>query len=119
MNLKDRAKKFGNLLPFMEGREKGEQSKLVDEGVVTIEDYGFLNGKDDNGDDSEYVCYTIREDKENFYFGSSVLTNNIKELDEEGFGSAIRKEGLPMKLSNRKSRSTNRNYVAVEFHPTV
>jgi len=40
-SLKDRAKEFSTLLPFMEGKEKGEMERLHGT-IVTIDNYGFL-----------------------------------------------------------------------------
>ena len=112
LSLKERAKQFSNLLPFMEGREKGELDKLIDK-TVTIRDYGFLN--DEHGE--EYVCFICDEDKENFYFGGSVLTQNIKQLDAEGYAQEIAQEGLPTKFGKRQSK-TGRKYTSIEFFPS-
>jgi hypothetical protein len=111
-SLKDRAKEFDKSLPFMEGREKGKTEHIVD-ATLTITDYGFLT--DDDGKD--YVCFIVKEKPQHFYFGGQVLTNNIKELDEDGFGDEIRKEGLPARFTERVSKRSKKTYTAVEFYP--
>jgi hypothetical protein len=113
-SLKDRAKEFSILLPFMEGREKGELDRIINT-PVTINDYGFLHDNS-KGDDKEYVCFTIKEDPQNFYFGGQVLTENMKELEEDGYKDAILEEGLPVLLSKRKSKN-KKEYTTVTFYP--
>ena len=110
-SLKDRAKEFGSQLPFMDGRNKGDSGDLV--GMVsTIRDYGFLNGDDNH----EYVVFIVDEDQKSFFFGGSVLTDQMRKLDDEDYGDEIRRDGLPMLLSEKKSRN-NRKYINVEFYP--
>lgn len=110
-SLKTRAKEFSIIIPFMEGREKGKASSLIGQ-PITIIDYGML--KDEK--DELYVCYIIKEDKENFYFGGAVLTENIMVLDAEGYGDTIREQGLPALLTTKTSKN-NRDYTAVTFFP--
>lgn len=110
MNLRERAKQLGNTLPLMENREKAELSNIVDK-VVTIRDYGFM--KDEN--DKEYVAFIVDEDETSFYFGGQVLTDNIKELEDDGYGEEIKK-GLPVRLGKKMSKA-KREYTTVEFYP--
>ena len=114
-NLKDRAKEFSILLPFMEGKDKGDLNRIVDT-TVTIVEYGFLNSTSDDGSDKDYICFVVKEDPQHFYFGGQVLTENMRDLDEEGFGDAIRKEGLPVQFSKKKSKN-KREYTTVTFYP--
>lgn len=110
-SLKERAKEFSVQLPFMEGREKGDAKNLL--GLIsTIADYGFLKG-DDNRD---YAVFITKENSKEFYFGGTVLTDQLQQLESEGYHDAIVEEGLPFLMTEKKSKN-NRSYVAVEFYP--
>ena len=110
-NLKDRAREFTVQLPFMDGREKGDTKELVGQ-VTTICDYGFLNGEDDR----EYVVFIVSERSDKFYFGGTVLTDQMQQLEAEGYHDDILAEGLPMLMTEKKSKN-KRTYVNVEFYP--
>ena len=110
-SLKDRAKEFSIQLPFMDGREKGDGKELVGT-VNTIIDYGFLKGDDDR----EYAVFIVKERAKTFYFGGTVLTDQLMQLEAEGYHDAIVEEGLPMLMTEKKSKN-NRSYVNVEFYP--
>ena len=110
-SLKDRAKEFSVQLPFMEGREKGDSKDLIGQ-VSTIVDYGFLKG--DTGHD--YVVFIVKERKDKFYFGGQVLTDQMGQLEAEGYHETIVDEGLPMLMTEKKSKN-NRSYANVEFYP--
>ena len=111
-SLKDRAKEFDARLPFMEGCDKGETRELLGQ-ITTITEYGFL--PNDAGE--PYVVFTTKERTKKFYFGGAVLTARMVELDAEGYGDEIRKDGLPMLMTETKSKKTNRTYTNVEFYP--
>ena len=113
--LQERAKQFSILLPFMEGKEKGDIDRLQDT-PVTIIDFGFLKDTDDKGNDKDYVCFIVKEDPQHFFFGGQVLTENMHELEAEGYGDDIRKEGLPVEFSKKKSKN-KREYTTVTFYP--
>ena len=110
-SLRDRAKEFSVQLPFMDGREKGDTKELVGQ-ISTIADFGFLRG-DDNHD---YAVFIVRERSKSFYFGGTVLTDQLQQLEAEGYHDDIIAEGLPMLLTEKKSKN-NRSYVNVEFYP--
>lgn len=110
-SLRDRAKEFSVQLPFMEGREKGDAKELIGQ-VCTIADYGFLKGDDNR----EYAVFITRERSKSFYFGGTVLTDQLAQLEAEGYHDAIVDEGLPMLMTEKKSKN-NRSYVNVEFYP--
>lgn len=110
-SLRDRAKEFSVQLPFMDGREKGDSKELIGQ-VCTIADYGFLKGDDDR----EYAVFITRERAKTFYFGGTVLTDQLAQLEAEGYHDAIIDEGLPMLMTEKKSKN-NRSYVSVEFYP--
>lgn len=111
-SLRERAKSFDVQLPFMEGRDKGETKELLGQ-VSTICDYGFI--PNDAGE--SYVVFITKERSNRFYFGGSVLTARMLELEQEGYHDAIITEGLPVLLTEEKSRKSNRIYTNVKFYP--
>lgn len=111
-SLRDRAKEFDARLPLMDGREKGDTAELMGQ-VSTMDEYGFLP----NEAGEMYVVFTVRERPSRFYFGGSVLTSRMIELDQDGYREAIQSEGLPLLLTQTKSRKTGRSYVNVTFYP--
>lgn len=110
-SLKLRAKEFEVLLPFMEDKEKGDFKSLKGE-AITINEYGFLKDAKTN---EEYVCFTIIEHDE-FYFGGKVLTENMREFEDEGYHDLIVKEKLPV-LFDEKMSKNKRTYTTVKFYP--
>lgn len=111
-SLRERAKEFDIQLPLMEGREKGETNELIAT-VCTITDYGFL--PNDAGE--AYAVFTVKEIPDKFFFGGSVLTARLTELEVDGYHDVIVEEGLPVLMTNAKSKKNNRAYVNVEFYP--
>ena len=110
-SLKDRAKEFTVMLPFMDGREKADAKELLGQ-VSTISDYGFLKGEDDR----EYVAFIVKERSGKFYFGGTVLTDQMQQLEAEGYHDEIVADGLPMLMEEKKSKN-NRTYTNVVFYP--
>ena len=110
-SLKDRAKDFSVQLPFMEGREKGDVKELIGQ-VSTIVDYGFLTGDEQK----DYVVFIVAERSKHFFFGGTVLTDQMQQLEAEGYRDDIISEGLPMLMTEKKSKN-KRSYVNVEFYP--
>lgn len=112
MSLRDEAKKMnsGKGISFMEGRERGSIDELLGK-TVTIRDYAFLEGQD-----GEYAVFIIDEDKDSFFFGGSVLTENLKNLSAEA-KIECQNEGLPTLMEKRQSKKTKRTYTSVEFFP--
>lgn len=111
-SLKERAKAFDVQLPFMEGRDKGDTNELIGQ-VSTITDYGFI--PNDAGE--AYVVFITKERANKFYFGGSVLTARMLDLENEGYHDAIVAEGLPVLFTVEKSKKSNRNYTNVKFYP--
>ena len=110
-SLKERAKEFSVRLPFMEGRDKGDTKELVGT-VNTITDFGFL--PNENGE--VYAVFIVKERAGKFYFGGTVLTDQLGQLESEGYHDIIVDEGLPMLMAEKKSKN-NRSYINVEFYP--
>lgn len=111
-SLRDRAKEFDVQLPFMDGREKGDAGELIGT-VNTIIDYGFL--PNDAGE--SYVAFIVKERPKKFYFGGSVLTARMLDLEAEGYHDAIVEEGLPVLMTEAKAKKSNRTYTNVKFYP--
>ncbi len=111
-SLRDRAKEFDIQLPLMEGRDKGETAELIAT-VCTITDYGFLP----NEAGEPYAVFTVKEIPNKFFFGGSVLTARLTELEADGYHDVITEEGLPVLMTNEKSKKNNRAYVNVKFYP--
>lgn len=111
-SLKERAKEFDVQLPFMEGRDKGETKELLGQ-VSTITEYGFLP----NESGEPYACFIVKERPNKFYFGGSVLTARLADLDAEGYHEAVVEEGLPVLMVEAKAKKSNRTYTDVKFYP--
>lgn len=102
-------KVMSNNIPFMDGREKGDQ--ILNE-ELTIIDYGFLTGED-----GEFIVYITREHEDLFFFGGSVMTEKFKELEtvfSEEEMAELMEMGVTIKLVEKKSKN-KRKYVAVEL----
>lgn len=110
-SLKERASEFSVRLPFMEGCDKGDVKELIGT-VNTITEYGFLP----NDDGEMYAVFTVKERPKKFYFGGTVLTDRLEQLESEGYHEDIVKEGLPILMTEKRSKN-NRGYVNVEFYP--
>lgn len=110
-SLRERAKEFDARLPFMEGREKGETKELLGT-VNTITEYGFL--PNENG--VAYACFIVKERPGKFYFGGTVITDRLEQLEAEGYHDAVTEEGLPVLMTEKKSKN-NRTFTNVVFFP--
>lgn len=110
-SLRERAKEFDVRLPFMEGREKGETKDLLGT-VNTITEYGFL--PNDQGE--VYACFIVKERANKFYFGGTVMTDRLTQLETEGYHEAVVAEGLPVLMTEKKSKN-NRTFTNVVFFP--
>lgn len=100
-------------LPFMEGKEKIAVDEVIGK-ILTVADYGFLNG-----DEGEYVVVSLREYPTNFIYGSSVVTQAFKNLDEQLSVDEIANilnEGLTFRLSTLISKN-KRKYTKIIFFP--
>lgn len=109
--LRERAKQFSILLPFMENREKNDLVNLHEK-TITIIDYGFL--KNEGG--GAYAAFICKEDDDSFYFGGTVLTERLLQLEEDGFHNEVKIEGLPVRFEKKLSKN-KRAYTNVIFYP--
>jgi predicted metallo-beta-lactamase superfamily hydrolase len=114
-SLQERAKEMTVSLPLMEGREHGELDRILDTNV-TIREFGFMADTDKDGKEKEYVAFIVDEDPQYFYFGGQVLTDNMREFENDGYHEEIVKDGLPVLLSKKKSKN-KREYTTVTFYP--
>ncbi len=112
-SLKERAKEFDVLLPFMEGREKGETRELLGT-VNTICEYGFLTDREGG---EAYAAFIVKERPGKFYFGGQVITDRLTTLEAEGYHDAIVEEGLPVLMTEKQAKKGGRRYTSVEFFP--
>lgn len=110
-SLFDRVKEFDSRLPFMDGREKGKTEDLIGT-VNTIRDFGFL--PNDRGE--QYAAFIVDERPDKFYFGGTVLTDRLTQLEAEGYHDDVVELGLPMVMTEQKSRN-GRSFVNVKFNP--
>ena len=111
-SLKDRLKQFNNGIPFMEGREPGELKDLTGQ-IVTIVDYGFLAQTKQSKE--PVAVLALKEHPEKFYFGGQVITDQLKQLDDEGYHDEIIAEGIPVVFEQRKSGKTGNTYMAARY----
>jgi len=101
-------------LPFMEGKEKLEDKSIVLDRILTVDDYGFLEGEE-----GEYVVIALREYPNYFIYGSSVVTQAFKTFDEkfdEEQKAFLLEKGLTFKLSEMISKN-KRKYTKITFFP--
>lgn len=99
----------GEGIPFMEGRTKVDIP--VDKGLH-LKDYGFIKG-----DEAPFAVMLFEEYPENFMFGNSIVTDDIKTIEED-MGSKKQAlnllAGVTMKFAKRTSKR-GREYMSVEF----
>ena len=99
-------------LPFMDGLEKADLGMGE---VLNINNYGYMEGED-----GEFVVITTKEYPKNFFFGSSVLTSKMKDLDKV-FGeeemSKLLENGIEVVFEKKKSKN-KREYTNVTFFPS-
>lgn len=107
-SLKERVQSLGNSHAFMNDREKGDQKTLIGE-RVTINDFGIMHDKE-----GDYMAYTIKEDDKRFFFAGKVLTQDLTDLEAEGYKEAIQNEGLPVEMFEKRNKG-GKPYTAVKY----
>lgn len=99
--LKGQKATASDILPLMEGKEKGEINDF--NRIYTINDFDFMKG--DKGD---FAVFTIKETQNHFFFGATVLTDKLKTLqntftpDELAF---VLQHGITVKFGKKRGRS--------------
>lgn len=100
--------KFNNAgIPFMEGREKGNLSDMLDKPLHIVE-FGFINGED-----GEYAVMAFAEDAERFYFGNSIITEMLHTVKDDGMSDELAEQEIT--FVKRTSRNGKRTYTAYVF----
>lgn len=101
-------------LPLMEGKEKLEIKGDILNLKVTVDEYGYLEG-----DEGEYVVISLKEYPKHFIYGSSVVTQAFKTLDEKLTNEELTyllEKGLTFKLTEVMSKN-KRKYTKITFFP--
>ena len=108
-------------LPFMADKEKLEVEGAVLNNILTVAEYGYLEGTNEQtGVKEEYVVIALKEYPTNFIYGSSVVTQAFKQLEEkfdENSLQALLDFGLTFRLTKQISKTTKRKYTRIEFFP--
>lgn len=104
-NYFDKFKSAG--IPFMEGRDKGNLSDMLNRELHII-DYGFIHG-----DDGDYAVMAFAEDDERFYFGNSIITEMLREVEGDGMKEELSYQ--PIRFEQRVSRNGRRTYTTYVF----
>ena len=101
-------------LPFMDGREPIKVEGKILNNILTVDDYGYLEG-----DDGEYVVIALKEYPQHFIYGGSVVTDAFKKLEGkigvDNMGLLI-EHGLTFRLSELVSKN-KRKYTRISFFP--
>ena len=82
--------------------------------VRTIKEFGFLI---DPEKDEPYACIVTAEEPTKFYFTGSVITEQLKVLEDEGYREEIENEGLPFISEQKKGKKSGNKYWAISFYP--
>lgn len=101
-------------LPFMEGKEKIEVKGDILNKVLTVDEYGYLEGEE-----GEYIVIALKEYPNHFIYGSSVVTQAFKTLDEkfnDEQKAFLLEKGLTFKLNEMMSKN-KRKYTKIIFFP--
>lgn len=103
----DYFKKFKRGVDFMDGAEKADLEDLCTGEMFHIADVAFLPGEN-----SEYAVFTVSEKKDVFYFGNTVVTEILKEVQADGMIEEIPNIGVAFEKTTSKK---NRDYIAMRF----
>ena len=101
-------------LPFMQGKEKEEISMGM---IYNINEYGFLQGE--TGED--FVVFTTKEYNDKFFYGGSVVTQKIKDLEANLSHDEIAQlleYGIEVLFIQKVSKN-KKKYTTCEFYPGV
>lgn len=103
----DYFKKFKKSIDFMDGRDRAELADLCTGEKYHIEEFAFLNGE--NG---EYAVFIVKENENLFYFGNSVVSDVLKQVETDNMVEELRNVGVVFeKVVSKKKRA----YIAIRF----
>lgn len=94
-------------VPFMEGRDKGEKSEILDK-PLHIVDFGFINGND-----GKFAVMLFAEIPEKFYFGNSIITEMLEAVERDNQRQALKEVQITFK--ERKAKESGRTYIAFDI----
>lgn len=110
MSLADKMKDFkGKSIEFMENREAGKMSDLIDT-EKTIIDFDIINSRKQK---KSFAVFILKEDEKNYYFGGQVLTDFLLSLTNEE-ADELRAEGCKVKFTKAKSEN-GFSYTNIDF----
>lgn len=93
----------------LEGKTQLKKGDILDN-ELTINDYSFA--RTSNGETSVIL---FKETPNKFLFGGKVITNLLKDIDDEPDAvKALKEEGLKVRFFNSMSRS-GKDYINVEI----
>ena len=112
MSLKDNlmAKNAGEGIKFMENREKGELTDILNT-EVTLRDYDFIIGKK-----GRFVVFIVDQDTEHFFFGGQVITELLDSINPEE-KKELKADGVPVEIYQKHSKNGN-DYFGMIFYPS-
>lgn len=103
----DYFKKFKKSTDFMDRRDRAELADLCTGEKYHIEEFAFLNGE--NG---EYAVFIVKENDNLFYFGNSVVSEVLKQVETDNMSEELRSVGVVFeKVVSKKKRE----YIAIRF----
>lgn len=103
----DYFKKFKKSIDFMDGRDRAELADLCTGEKYHIEEFAFLNGE--NG---EYAVFIVKENDNLFYFGNSVVSEVLKQVETDNMSEELRSVGVVFEKFVSKKK---REYIAIRF----
>lgn len=94
-------------IPFMEGADKADINDILGL-ALHIADYGYITG--DDGNEFAVICFAEYPGK--FYFGNSIITDALKQVDKDGMKAQI---SLASVTFSKRTSKKGREYTAFEF----
>lgn len=93
-------------IPFMENRTKASKQEILGR-MLHIEDFGFIEGK--NG---QFAVIAFREMPDKFYFGNSIVTDMLREVQKDGMEDELKKQVI---VFDEKTSKEGNVYTAFRF----
>lgn len=94
-------------VPFMEGRDKGDKSEILDR-PLHIVDFGFINGND-----GKFAVMLFAEIPDKFYFGNSIVTEMLEAVERDNQRQALKE--VQITFMERKAKESGRTYIAFDI----